>query len=247
MYAKNGHRGLSQAEVMVPSLALRTFTDSSGRFRLVGVPAGSQRVVTRAVGFRPDTFVTLFAPDEAVVRDIVLTVAPTELPTVAVRDTATPLGPSKMVEFERRRAAGIGKFITRDMLERNENHRLGEVIAATVTGVSLRRSASGSEGWIASQRTSSNSRCGLCGDANMLDMTDRAQGAKPACYLDVYVNGVLMYDSSRRMSLYNSNALLPSDVEGIEVYTGPSQVPAQYNRTSGLCGVMLIWTREPPR
>ena len=30
---------------------------------------------------------------------------------------------------------------------------------------------------------------------------------------------------------------------GIEVYSSAAQVPVKYNRTSGGCGVMLIWTR----
>jgi hypothetical protein len=78
-----------------------------------------------------------------------------------------------------------------------------------------------------------------------MDATDAAAGAPTACYLDVYYNGVLVYDSSRKMPLFNVNSLLPSDVEGIEVYTGAGQMPVQYNKTSGGCGVMLIWSREP--
>lgn len=35
----------------------------------------------------------------------------------------------------------------------------------------------------------------------------------------------------------------PAGIEGIEIYTGTSQTPPQYNRTSGGCGVILIWTR----
>jgi hypothetical protein len=27
------------------------------------------------------------------------------------------------------------------------------------------------------------------------------------------------------------------------VYTSASQIPVQYNKTAGGCGVMLIWTR----
>ena len=32
-------------------------------------------------------------------------------------------------------------------------------------------------------------------------------------------------------------------LEGIEVYSGASQIPAQYNRTANGCGVILLWTR----
>ena len=43
--------------------------------------------------------------------------------------------------------------------------------------------------------------------------------------------------------LFNLNGMTAAEIEGIEVYSSASQVPAQYNKTSGGCGVMLIWTR----
>jgi TonB-dependent Receptor Plug Domain len=36
----------------------------------------------------------------------------------------------------------------------------------------------------------------------------------------------------------------PDDVEGIEVYARPSEVPIQYSGAQGACGVILIWTRR---
>jgi hypothetical protein len=42
---------------------------------------------------------------------------------------------------------------------------------------------------------------------------------------------------------------LPSDVEGIEVYTGPSETPIELEGVRSGCGVVAIWTRvgERPR
>ena len=82
----------------------------------------------------------------------------------------------------------------------------------------------------------------------MLDPYDVYEGAPLACYLDVYLDGAIIYNSSaRRMPLFNLNSMVASEVDAIEVYTGPSQTPSQYNQTSGGCGVMLIWTRSGPR
>lgn len=40
--------------------------------------------------------------------------------------------------------------------------------------------------------------------------------------------------------------VLPESIVGIEVYRGPSEVPAQFNRPSDEgCGTILIWTRNP--
>lgn len=42
--------------------------------------------------------------------------------------------------------------------------------------------------------------------------------------------------------------LLPAaDIEGIEVYRGPSEVPAQYSGANAACGVVLVWTRTGMR
>ena len=34
----------------------------------------------------------------------------------------------------------------------------------------------------------------------------------------------------------------PSEVEAIEVYTGPAETPPEYEATGG-CGAIVIWTR----
>jgi outer membrane receptor for ferrienterochelin and colicin len=36
------------------------------------------------------------------------------------------------------------------------------------------------------------------------------------------------------------------DIEAIEVYTGPSEVPGEYAGRNAGCGVIVIWTRAGP-
>jgi hypothetical protein len=38
----------------------------------------------------------------------------------------------------------------------------------------------------------------------------------------------------------------PEQVEAIEVFRGPSEIPVQYNDNNSQCGVILIWTRKEP-
>jgi hypothetical protein len=45
--------------------------------------------------------------------------------------------------------------------------------------------------------------------------------------------------------LFDLNTLNLKTVEAIEVYAGGAQVPAEFNRTSGGCGVIVIWTKVP--
>jgi hypothetical protein len=73
---------------------------------------------------------------------------------------------------------------------------------------------------------------------------DRSLGARPACYVDVYIDGVIVFNSAHpEAGLFDVNTMRPESVEAIEVYSSAAQIPARFNRSSGGCGVMLIWTR----
>ena len=88
--ADGSRRPVANAEVAVPRLELRTVTDSLGRYRLSNVPPGAHLVVTRAVGYRPDSALTTFDGDETLISDVILLSPMTALPTVAVREVASP-------------------------------------------------------------------------------------------------------------------------------------------------------------
>ena len=243
--ADSGRRAVANAEVAIQLLELRATSDSLGRYRLLKVPRGTHTVVTRAVGFRPDTTVTTFDGDETMISDVVLKPPMTALPTVAVRETNKPIVRGKMAAYEERKAAGVGHFIDRALLEKDENRRLADVLASNVPGLSIYRGSS-SKSWAASGRTTSSAKCAFCRVTRqeMLDATDIAAGAPLACYLDVYFDGAQIYNSAARGTpLFNLNSMQAAEIEAIEVYTSASQIPAQYNKTSGGCGVMLIWTR----
>ncbi len=46
---------------------------------------------------------------------------------------------------------------------------------------------------------------------------------------------------------FNIDDVPPRDVEGLEIYKGASGIPAEYNRGTAMCGVILIWTRRGGR
>ncbi len=238
-------RPVMNAEVAIPRLGLRTLSDSLGRYRLRAIPRGEHLVITRAVGFRPDSATTALDGDEALISDVRLKVQLNTLPTVAVREASAPVVRGRMAAYEERKAAGIGHFIDRELLAKDEHRKLSDILASNAPGVSIYRGG-GSKSWAASGRTTSSSKCAMCRvtKQEMLDGMDIAAGAPLACYLDVYLDGTLIYDSSARATpLFNVNSISAVEIQAIEVYSSASQVPAQYNKTSGGCGVMLIWTR----
>jgi hypothetical protein len=245
VFAEGGRRPLMNAEIAVPRLNIRTLSDSLGRYRLQNIPRGEHLVVTRAVGFRPDSAVTAFDGDEAVISDVLLRVQLNTLPTVAVREASAPVVRGKMAAYEERKRLGIGRFIDRELLAKEENRQLGEILASNVPGLSIYR-GTGSKSWAASGRTTSTGKCAMCrvSKGEIMDPTDALSGAPLACYLDVYLDGTAVYSSSARGTmLFNLNSIQANEIEAIEVYTGVGQIPARYNKTSGGCGVMLIWTR----
>jgi len=100
--AEPERRPIANATMTVSGLDIRTVTDSLGRFRLTKIPRGEHFVVTRALGFRPDSAPAAFDGDETVVSDIVLEPAVNELPTVTVRAAAPPPRQGKMAAFDAR-------------------------------------------------------------------------------------------------------------------------------------------------
>ena len=219
-----------------PDRISRITSDSLGRYRLQSIPRGEHLVVTRAVGFRPDSALTVFDGDEALINDVRLKVQLNTLPTVAVREASTPVVRGKMAAYEERKAAHIGHFIDRELLAKDENRKLSDILAVQRSG-SRDPSRRRIEGVGArSGRTTSSAKCAMCrvSKTEMLDGMDIAAGAPLACYLDVYLDGAQIYDSSaRKMPLFNLNSIGPAEIQAVEVYTSAAQIPAQYNKTSG--------------
>ena len=241
--ADSGRPPLVGAEASIARLRLHVMTDSSGRFRLKDVPAGQHVVVMRAIGFRAESSTVAVDRDEVVSWDVVLQRATsTVLPERVVEGEMPPM-PAKLVEFSERQKAGIGHFIGRDQLARAEGgmRQTGDVIAM-VPGVLARRGSN--KIWIASGRAFSGG-CAFCArTVDSLARFDVAAGARPACFMDVYLDGALVYDSrTPRYGLFDVNSVPPEHIGAIEVYTNAAQIPAKYNRTGGGCGVLLIWTR----
>jgi hypothetical protein len=190
--------------------------------------------------------VTTFEPNEALVHDIVLQASVNELPTVAVSGKSEPLVRGQLAEYEDRKARGIGHFFDGDVLEKTREHRLGDVLTGRVPGITITR-GKGSRAWATSGRATSPTICELCrvSKADILDKVDIASGAPLACYMDVYVDGAMLYSSASRgqMPLFNLNNIDPRNIRAVEVYASTSQIPPKYVRMGAGCGVMLIWTR----
>ena len=119
--------------------------------------------------------------------------------------------------FYTRRQAGIGSFFTRDDFDLHRPRYASEILRLAA-GVRLRPIATG--------------------NAIIFTRSEATRLVGGGCRPVVWVDG------ARSSSTGTIDFVHPDDVEAIEVYRGPSQVPAQYSGAESACGVILVWTRH---
>lgn len=115
--------------------------------------------------------------------------------------------------FFERRGGGFGVFMTREQIEDMQPRYMSDVLRR-VAGISL-------------------STTGFGGTSRA---TMRGTKVLGNCPIQYYLDGTMT-------SGFNIDEVMPSDVEGVEIYRGASTIPPAYNKGTALCGVILIWTR----
>lgn len=219
-------------EVVLPGLSRMTLTNERGEFRVSDIPAGVHQVLVRRIGYGALDATIEFGQDEAVDRRIVLTQT-VLLDSIIV--TASAAG-YRMPGFEENRRVGLGRFLTRQDLAKQEGRSVSAVFAA-LPGVRL-SVGRGNHAGITSSR-------GVRGSEAMYDMPEWP-GAKRDCYASVYIDNVLVYAPGSRKPVFDLSSISVDHIEAIEYYAGPAQTPPQYNTLNSVCGVVVIWTRRSP-
>jgi outer membrane receptor for monomeric catechols len=140
-----------------------------------------------------------------------------ELPGVVVAELARQR--NLLRDFYDRSERGFGHFITREQIEKRNPANLSDMMRQ-IPGARLIPNRMGGTSTLRFSR------------AIMTPGRD--------CPPQYWVDGVKTW-------ALNIDDILPQDVEGVEVYSGPSALPSQYNTRDGttICGVVLIWTRIP--
>ena len=215
---------VSDAQVSLFGFPASVRTNSDGVFFIGSVPAGSQTLDIRAVGFGPQRRSFDLATGERRSVDIALTRAAQTLASVNIVGRGSRVD---MSGFEDRRKAGLGRFIGPEEIERRRVFDTSQLLWG-IPGTRIVWNGSG----------------------NVLMFTrpygSGAGGGRfnDLCNPTVFVDGFQVYDI---------NDVRPYDVRAIEVYTGQGAAPPMY-RAQALkdvgapnrnCGVVLIWTKPP--
>ncbi len=212
---------LGAADVSVVGIGARVVTGENGRFRLLQVPPGQYLLVARRIGYAPTSGIIQVPESDTLRLSYTLVRSSNMLDTVRVKERRVSL---RMAEFEGRRMAGIGQFVTQEEIERRASREVSDFLR-NLRGIEVSRLTNNAfAGTVALSRREGGS---VGGDGT------------GACAMQVILDGIVM------PRFFNLD-LLPSPklIAGIEVYSGAATVPAQFGGADRRCGVLLVWTRD---
>ena len=128
-------RPLGAADVSVVGVGAHVITAESGRFRILQVPAGQYLLVVRRIGFAPTSGIIEVPANDTLRLSYILARTTNMLDTIRVKETRVSL---RMLEFESRRAAGIGQFITQEQIDRRGSRDASDFLR-TLRGIEVSR------------------------------------------------------------------------------------------------------------
>ena len=209
-------RSISGAELVVEGTTVRGVTDERGEIRFSAVRGGPATVRVRRLGYQPvllDVIVDQRVPASSVVT---LAAIPQRLAPIVVKGGTNYTG--RMAGFYQRRDLGIGHFVSRERLERENPSQLTDIFRR-LPGVQIQ-------------------------STRMIRNAVRFRGNGGSCWPLVWLDGAPLPTAE-----FDLDFLSPQSIEGLEVYTGISQVPPQFMGSRGLgsCGVIVVWSREGER
>ncbi|HEX5386240.1 MAG TPA: carboxypeptidase regulatory-like domain-containing protein [Gemmatimonadales bacterium] len=207
---------IADARVYVRGSRAVARTTATGAFSLAGLPAGTQTVEASALGYQPGTLAIDLKPGGVSRTEVVLGKSVQQLPSLAVIGKM-PSG-SGISSFDERMKRGIGTFITEDDIERR-NPLIFEDIFRGIPGVQVEP----------------------VGNGYRLFSSRGAIDAQGECSPQYYVDGVPMTVDPTDDAPFPVD---PRDIVGIEVYSGASTTPAEFQRAMSGCGAVVIWTKR---
>ncbi len=243
------NRPITNAEVMLPDLGKGTGTNEQGAFVLRDIPAGSQRVLVRDVGYGPVETQLSFVGGQTTQRHIVM-VRSTKLDSVVVTEKSTD---HALDDFEANRKVGLGHFLTRAELAPQE----GRSTAAVLTSLpGIKVYTMGSHGWVGSSRHNATSLNGSGSTRLGLDKSDSLKFAPLwECYALVYLDNSVIWRGQKytytvpRLGvvtqwepLFDINTIPVASIEAIEYYASAAETPMKYAALNSPCGVLVIHT-----
>jgi hypothetical protein len=227
----SGH-AVGGAEVSIPKLGLRATTNYLGEFRFNRLPDGQVILQIRRLGFVPFTDTVTLAAGQQTNREYQLAVQVATLDSVAVTAPERKYISPGLAEFEERRKAGHGYFVSEETLRRNDERAMIDVVVGQVPGLSRFR-VYPNRFYVGTTR-----KCAP-GPAIL-----NCRGQQSHCPVTLYIDGHVIYTATQGGEIPDLASFRVREYAGVEYYPGGATVPAKYNATDSGCGLLILWTRE---
>jgi hypothetical protein len=216
-------------------------TDSAGRFRLTALPAGINRFLVIPPNAPRATVVLAFAAGETIERTLEVETAtaaapPTAEPTPAAADTTRPAirrPATNAADGQPLATVAVTATPPMDRRYMDFERRLKTGRGQYITAKQIDEA-----GYYSLQDAMRNLRgvkvdCGG-GAGCFITMARAAMGCTPEYIVDGFADNWF-------------GAQTPiKDIQGIEVYTGASDVPGEFAGSNAACGLVVIWTKSGP-
>ena len=209
-------RSIAGAELTVEGTNVRGVTDERGELRFSAVRGGPAIVLIRRLGFQPAKVNVVVDQRVPAANIVTLLAIPQRLAPIVVKGGTNYTG--RMAGFYQRRDLGIGHFVSRERLDRDNPAQLTDIFRR-LPGVQITAT-------------------------RFIRNAIRFRGNGGGCWPLVWLDGAPLPTAE-----FDLDFLSPQSVEGIEVYSGISQIPPQFMGSRGLgsCGVIVVWSREGER
>jgi carboxypeptidase family protein/TonB-dependent receptor-like protein len=213
--AARGGEPLGAARVSVEGTGISGITNAAGGVRFVSLPAGMRTVEVRMIGLATRRVAVQLKNGETRDLRVEMDVDPVALRAVEGTAENRTRGMRMLASagFYERQVGSTGTFVTREQIERMRPRFLSDV---------LRRYAS------IKLQTNMFNRSRVGGR--------RQAGPASRCEPLFFINGV-------PAERFEPDDIRPEDVEGIEIYDGPADIPPAFNRQYTSCGAIVVWTR----
>ena len=226
---------IRDAVVDISRIGMQTRTDSVGRFVLRGVPAGTQLVTVRRIGYAAASVEVRVVNEDTVTIHVLLEQRAQLLPAVPVEGAAPSFVVPRLRDFERRRTSGVGHFLTADDLLPERSRPLGDVLVRLPGTYMVRSSTAACLTSTRGAQSFRNSATGFCGNQSV---------GGQYCAVAVFLDGFPSYSGHDTEEIFNLNALRADEVAGVEFYSGSATMPREFSAPRGTCGVLVIWTKR---
>ncbi len=210
-------RAIAGAQVRVLETAATTTTADNGTFALGALPAGTQSVEVRSIGYAPKRAAVALSTRTPGVVELVMSERVAELDAVTVYGQKNEQRSGALREFLERRKGGFGTFVTQADIEKQQPLTFCDV---------LRRMA----GVVVSVGGGGNNTLGRC--VIRMRGPDALVGE---CTPQFFLDGARITGGAGDIE----GAVRPEEIAGVEVYRGAATTPSQF---AGGCGAVVVWS-----